>query len=89
MSQQSPIQAAKGAAKVDALIKQRDGKRAVAKVSYGPFRFGSIWIMDVDTPTPKVSWPKTARGYNIVECVDASVRSTIETEILERLATAS
>lgn len=62
-------------------IKKVDEDRRVATVRIGPLRLGSIWITDCETD-PCVSWPRTIRGYPIIE-VDAELRIPIEDMLLQ------
>ena len=61
-----------------------DADRAVAHVVIGPIRLGSIWVVDIASGRPRVSWPQTSRGYPIVE-VDQPLRSEIEEAVLTAL----
>ena len=51
--------------------------RHVATVRCGPWQLGSIFIID-----GRVSWPRTARGFAIIECVDDELRGRIEGALL-------
>jgi len=51
--------------------------RHVATVRCGPWQLGSIFIID-----GCVSWPRTARGFAIIECVDDELRGRIEGALL-------
>jgi hypothetical protein len=65
-------------------ITSLDADRSVAHVSIPPFKISSIFITGISTGTPVVAWPRTARGFKIVE-VDEPERSRIEAAILEAL----
>lgn len=67
-----------------ASIKPLDPSRCVAEVEIGPVMCGSIYIMECDTPAPRVSWPRTARGYPVI-VVAQPLRSEIEAALLARL----
>ena len=67
-----------------ASIKPLDPSRCVAEVEIGPVLCGSIYIMECDTDSPRISWPRTARGYAIV-VVGQPLRSVIEAGLLARL----
>jgi hypothetical protein len=56
--------------------------RAVAHVDIGPISLGSMWIVDRKTD-PKVSWPRTARGYPLISVKDAGLREQIERMVLK------
>ena len=58
-----------------------DADRAVAHVDVGPFHIGSLWITGLAGNTPVPSWPRTARGYPIIE-VDQPLRGRIEKAVL-------
>jgi hypothetical protein len=55
--------------------------RSVATIRCGPWQLGSIFILE-----GRVSWPRTARGYPIVECIDDELRQRVEAAILSRVA---
>ncbi len=61
-------------------VDQGDG-RHVATVRVGAIRLGSIFAID-----GRVSWPRTARGFEIISIEDAELRARIEDEILARAA---
>ena len=44
---------------------------AVAHVQVGGICIKSLWVVDTDTPMPSVSWPRTARGFPIIEASPA------------------
>ena len=48
-------------------IRRVDHARSVVHVEIGGIAIRSLWVIDQDTPTPVVSWPRTARGFPIVE----------------------
>lgn len=48
-------------------LRRIDPARAVAHVQIGGICIKSLWVVDTDTPMPSVSWPRTARGFPIVE----------------------
>ena len=58
-----------------------DSDRRVAHVEVGPFRIGSLWVVGCESGTPIVSWPRTSRGYPIIE-VEDPLRSEIEALVL-------
>ena len=62
-----------------------DADRAVARVVCPPFRFDSIWIVGIASGRPTVSWPRTTRGYPIIEA-DQPTRGAIERAVLAALA---
>jgi hypothetical protein len=57
-----------------------DGRR-VATIRVGSIRLGSIFVID-----GSVSWPRTARGFEIVAIDDADLRARAEAAILSRVA---
>jgi len=59
-----------------------DADRRVAHVEVGPFRIGSLWLVGCESGQPTVSWPRTTRGYPILE-VDDPLRSEIEALVLD------
>jgi len=59
-----------------------DADRRVAHVEVGPFRIGSLWLVGCESGKPTVSWPRTTRGYPILE-VDDPLRSKIEALVLD------
>jgi hypothetical protein len=59
-----------------------DADRAVAKLTVDDFHFGSIFVTGLTTE-PKVSWPKTARGFPIIECRSPDKRAELERLILD------
>jgi hypothetical protein len=63
-------------------VTRLDADRAVAKLTVDDFHFGSIFVMDLTT-APKVSWPRSARGFPIVECRSATKRAALEQLILD------
>lgn len=67
-----------------ASIKPLDPSRCVAEVAIGPVMCGSIYVVECDTEAPRVSWPRTARGYPIV-VVAQPLRSMIEADLLAHL----
>lgn len=54
-----------------------DGRRVCA-IRLGAIRLGSIFVID-----GRVSWPRTARGYEIICIEDAALRERIEAELLQ------
>ena len=58
-----------------------DADRRVAHVEVGPFRIGSLWVVGCASGQPTVSWPRTSRGYPIIE-VEDPLRSDIEALVL-------
>lgn len=57
-----------------------DGRR-VATIRVGSIRLGSIFLID-----GRVSWPRTARGFEIVSIDDDELRARAEAAILARVA---
>jgi hypothetical protein len=55
--------------------------RHVATVRVGAIRLGSIFAID-----GRVSWPRTARGFEIVSIDDDELRGRVEAAILSRVA---
>jgi hypothetical protein len=55
--------------------------RHVATIRVGSIRLGSIFLID-----GRVSWPRTARGFEIVAIDDAELRARAEAAILARVA---
>jgi hypothetical protein len=51
--------------------------RLVATLRVGGFRFGSVMVID-----GAVSWPRTARGYEIIAIEDDQLRERVEGAIL-------
>ena len=72
------------AAVVESVKVLGDGNRAVAKLTVDDFHFGSIFIVDVLT-APRVSWPRTQKGFPIVECRDPEKKKKIEALILTKV----
>ena len=64
---------------VEAIIRLGDGRRVV-KVRVGDLRIGSLYAMP-DGATFKLSWPRSARGFSIVEPMSDS---GIEQEIVRQ-----
>jgi len=64
---------------VEAIIRLGDGRRVV-KVRVGDLRIGSLYAMP-DGATFKLSWPRSARGFSIVE---PTSDSEIEREIVRQ-----
>jgi hypothetical protein len=64
---------------VEAIIRLGDGRRVV-KVRVGDLRIGSLYAMP-DGATFKLSWPRSARGFSIVE---PASDSGIEQEIVRQ-----
>lgn len=64
---------------VEAIIRLGDGRRVV-KVRVGDLRIGSLYAMP-DGATFKLSWPRSARGFSIVE---PTSNSGIEQEIVRQ-----
>ena len=58
-----------------------DADRRVAHVQAGPFSIGSLGVIGCETGKPTVSWPRTSRGYPIIE-VEDPLRSDIEALVL-------
>jgi len=65
-------------------LKHVDPDRRVCEITVGPIKIGSVWITGAKTTAPNVSWPRTTRGYPIIEIEDP-LRSQIETAILAEL----
>jgi hypothetical protein len=55
--------------------------RHVATVRVGSIRLGSIFAID-----GRVSWPRTARGFEIILIDDDELRARVEAAILARVA---
>ena len=72
------------AAVVESVKVLGDGNRAVAKLTVDDFHFGSIFVVDCKT-TPRVSWPRTQKGFPIVECRDQKRKTEIEEVILAKV----
>jgi len=68
-----------GNVNVEAIIRLGDGRRVV-KVRVGDLRIGSLYAMP-DGATFKLSWPRSARGFSIVE---PASDSGIEQEIVRQ-----
>lgn len=58
-----------------------DADRKVAHVEVGPWRIGSLWIVGCRSSKPAVSWPRTSRGYPIVEVAEP-LKAEIEDMVL-------
>lgn len=65
-------------------IRRVDDDRAVTGVSIGPLHLESIWLLGLASGKPKISWPRTTRGYPIIN-VDQPLRGKIEQSILMAL----
>jgi len=63
-------------------IRRIDKARAVVHVEIGGIAIRSLWVVDQDTHTPSVSWPRTARGFPIVEA-SADLKARIDKAVLE------
>jgi len=63
-------------------IRRVDAARSVAHVQVGGITLKSLWVVDQDTPTPVVSWPRTARGFPIVEASEP-LRAQIDQAVLD------
>jgi hypothetical protein len=61
-----------------------DRNRAVAKLTVDDFHFGSIFVVDCQT-APRVSWPRTQKGFPIVECRNPDRKKEIEELILTKV----
>ncbi len=48
-------------------IKRIDDDRRVAHVRVGKLAIKSIWVLNANSASPRISWPETGRGYPIVE----------------------
>ncbi len=57
-----------------------DGRR-VATIRVGSIRLGSIFVID-----GSVSWPRTAKGFEIISIDDDELRARAEAAILSRVA---
>lgn len=65
-------------------FKTLDTDRRVAEVKVGPILLGSIYITGAQSTAPRVSWPRTERGYPLI-VVDEPLRSQIEKALLSRI----
>jgi len=52
-------------------IKRIDDDRRVAHVRVGDVTIRSIWIVDIASGKPRISWPETGKGCPIVEAEPA------------------
>lgn len=55
--------------------------RHVATIRVGSIRLGSIFLID-----GRVSWPRTAKGFEIISIDDDELRARAEAAILARVA---
>jgi hypothetical protein len=55
--------------------------RSVATIRVGSIRLGSVFVVD-----GSVSWPRTARGFEIISIDDDALRQRVEAAILARVA---
>jgi hypothetical protein len=55
--------------------------RHVATIRVGSIRLGSIFLID-----GRVSWPRTAKGFEIISIDDDELRERAEAAILSRVA---
>jgi hypothetical protein len=55
--------------------------RHVATIRVGSIRLGSVFVID-----GSVSWPRTARGFEIISIDDDALRQRVEAAILARVA---
>jgi hypothetical protein len=55
--------------------------RSVATIRVGSIRLGSIFLID-----GRVSWPRTAKGFEIISIDDDELRERAEAAILSRVA---
>ncbi|MDP6953039.1 MAG: hypothetical protein QGF53_09805 [Alphaproteobacteria bacterium] len=65
-------------------LRRIDVARAVAHVQVGGICTKSLWVVDTDTPMPSVSWPRTARGFPIIEA-SADLKAQINKVVLEAM----
>jgi hypothetical protein len=65
-------------------VTRLDSDRAVAHVRVGPFMFSSIFVTGLADADPRVSWPRTSRGFKIIDVAEPA-RSDIEAEILRHV----
>ena len=65
-------------------IKSVDTDRRVCELKIGPVHVGSVWITGARSTAPNISWPRTSRGYPIIQ-IDDPLRSQIEKTILDGL----
>jgi hypothetical protein len=63
-----------------------DPDRAVVKLDLHGVRLETLFVVGISTAEPRVSWPKSARGFPIVWIKDPAHRDRIETEILKAVA---
>lgn len=66
-------------------LKRVDDDRRVCEITIGPVKVGSVWVTGARTTAPNISWPRTTRGYPIIEIEDPDLRSDIEKAILAEL----
>jgi hypothetical protein len=55
--------------------------RLVATIRVGSIRLGSVFVID-----GSVSWPRTAKGFEIISIDDDELRARAEAAILSRVA---
>jgi hypothetical protein len=67
-----------------ASFKRLDEDRRVAEIKIGPVLCGSVYLTGCQSTAPNVSWPRTLKGYVIIE-IDQPLRSRIEKALLARL----
>ena len=61
-------------------ITRIDADRLVAQVRYGDIFIRCLWIVDARSK-PRISWPQTARGFNMIEA-EPELRSRIDGMLL-------
>jgi hypothetical protein len=69
-------------------VTRLDADRAVLKLDVDCWHFGSVFVVGLSGTSPRVSWPKTQRGFPIVECKDKAHLAEIEETILDAVAAA-
>ena len=66
-----------------------DTDRAVVKLDLFGVQFGTIFVVGMADGFPRVSWPRTSRGYPIFKIGDPLARDLIEEVILNAVAAAT
>lgn len=63
-------------------IKRIDDDRRVAHVRIGDIAIRSLWIVDIASGKPRVSWPETGKGWPIVEA-EPGLKARIDQAVFE------
>jgi hypothetical protein len=70
-------------------VTRLDADRAVVHLDLAGFSFRTIYVLGLADGFPRVSWPRTSRGYLIIEIPNCIARDHVEEAILAAVADAS